>query len=177
MHTGLILQVSCSHYACTMAWVWEYEYYSTVWPTKKKKKSISDLGCVNTLHVGQVAQHNFVVIPSGCFTCMNEFSFTTHEMLKKKHWIISQLAQNLTGRFQQHSNLLCLACSLSTSRQSFPYNFLRRKIFTVLLKKQCCNECIVSWYRQLIFNSIQNTDLPERNIHSSNLEYLSQTVK
>lgn len=65
----------------------EYEYYSTILPTKKKnkKKSINDLECVNTLHFGQVAQHNSVVIPSGCFTCMNEFSFTTHEMLNKKY--------------------------------------------------------------------------------------------
>lgn len=104
----------------------EYESMNIILPfclqkKKKKKKSINDLECVNTLHFGQVAQHNFVVIPSGCFTCMNEFSFTTHEMLNKKYWIISQLAQNLTGRFQQHSNLLCLACRLSFSRQFFPY--------------------------------------------------------
>lgn len=86
-----------------------------------KKESIHDLRCNNALRFGQVAQHNFVVILSDCFTCMNEFRFTTREMLNKKYWIISWLAQNLIGRLQQHSNLLCLACRLSTSRLSFPY--------------------------------------------------------
>lgn len=42
-------------------------------------------------------------------------------MLSKKNWTTSWLAQNHPGRLQQPSNLFCLACRLSTSRQSFIY--------------------------------------------------------
>lgn len=94
---------------------------------------------------------------------MNEFRSTTHEMLNKKNWTTSRLAQNHPGRLQHPSNLLCLACRLSTSRQSLIYCtviFSVGKCFAAHFQKSCCNDCIVPWQNQLC-DSIQCAGLPE----------------
>lgn len=146
---------SCKYYTNIGSGSWpEYVSENITLPYWSKKEPIHSLGCNNTSHFEKVAQDSFAAMVSGSFTCP-----TTHKMLNKKYQTASRLAPNHTGRMQQPRNLLCLACRLSNSKQSFIYCtiiFSVKKCCAAHFKKLCCNDCVVLWRKKvhLQFHSV-----------------------
>lgn len=126
-----------------------------------------------------MAQHSFVAIGSGCFTCMNEFRSTTHEMLNKKNWTTSRLAQNHTGRLQQaaqQSALLSLqTLYLKAIFHLLHSNFLCRKMFCSTLI-----EITLQWLHSLMAKTglwFYPVYRSAREHKHSFLQYLLSTMK